>query len=414
MTQPGGTYAALRVPAYRTLFTVGALGFVSTQTQVIGRGWLANELSGSNAGVGGVFMAFGIPLLVATPIGGVAADRYSRTRILFLANALISATALWIALGISFDFVEYWMLLVASALQACAFSFLVPARMSMTGEVVGRDLLTNAIVLGQMTMNAARVIGPAVAGTLIAIESIGTSGVYYLSAALSGAATVRALALHEPRRPYGGRGSTSAVAEYAESLRYVWRNRQVGLLLIVSFLVVMLAFPYLAFLPRYSTDLMDSGSAGYGFLAAASAVGAVAASLYVAGRGTGQRAWRIQTLSGLGFGAAVVLFALSPNYPAAVVTVVMVGMTSSAFQAMNNSLVLALSDLEHHGRVQSMMLLSFSGFGMASLPLGALADRIGLRETLSAMGAVSIIAMLGYVRASSRARRRTGDTAAVV
>lgn len=402
------TYASLRIPAYRTLFTIGAFGFVATQAQAIARGWLANELSGSNAGLGGVYMAFGLPMLFATPLGGVAADRYSKRNILFFTNALLTVSAMWIAVAVSFDFVAYWMLLATSAMQATAFSFLVPARMALTGEVVGRGLITNAIVLGQMSMNSARIIGPAIAGMFIGIAWIGTAGVYYFSAALGTMAFVacRKLPPGHPRRD-GPR--TTARAEFTESLRYVWERRHITNLVIVSFIAVMIGFPFLAFLPRFATDVLDVGSAGYGFLAASSAVGAVAVSAYIAGRGTGRAAWRIQAISGVAFGTALIVLSITPTYLAAIPAIVAVGAASAGFQAMNNSIVLALSDLEFHGRVQSLMMLSFSGFGMAALPLGALADRIGLRETLGGMGATVVVTMLVFMAISRRTRQRFGD-----
>ncbi len=411
--QPSGTYAALGIPTYRILFTIGAFGFVATQGQAIARGWLANELSDSNTGLGGVFMAFGIPMLVATPMGGVAADRYSKRAILIVTNAALVFSALWIALALSFDFVAYWMLLATSAIQAAAFSFLVPARMALTGEVVGRELIPNAIILGQMSINAARVVGPAMAGIFIGIAWIGTAGVYYVSATLGVAAIVGCLSLPEgaPRRDHVG---TTARSEFADSVRYVWEQRHVGLLIIVSFVAVMVGFPFVAFLPRYATEILDVGSAGYGFLAAASAIGAVILSLSIAGRSTGRAAWRIQAVAGVMFGLMLVGLALAPGYLAAVFVVAGVGAASAGFQAMNNSLVLALSEIEYHGRVQSLMMLSFSGFGMAALPLGALADTIGLRETLAAMGLTVVATMAVYLVISARTRRRIGDAVAIV
>jgi MFS family permease len=406
------TYASLRIPGYRTLFTIGAFGFVGTQAQAIARGWLANELSGSNTGLGGVFMAFGVPMLIATPLGGVAADRYSKRNILFVTNALLTVSALWIALAVSFDFVEYWMLLATSAIQATAFSFLVPARMALTGEVVGHGLISNAIVLGQMSMNGARIVGPAIAGMFIGVAWIGTSGVYYFSAALGAMAFVACRAL-PPGLPRRDGPATTARAEFAESLRYVWERRHVANLVIVSFVAVMVGFPFVAFLPRFATEVLDVGSAGYGFLAAASAIGAVGVSAYIAGRGTGRAAWRIQAISGLLFGVALVALAVVPGYLAAVPAIAAVGAASAGFQAMNNSLVLALSDLEFHGRVQSLMMLSFSGFGMAALPLGALADRIGLRETLASMGVTVVATMVVFLAVSRRTRQRVGDAVAL-
>jgi MFS family permease len=406
----GDAYASLRIRGYRTLFVVGSFGFMSTQSQVIARGWLANDLADSNTGLGGVFMAFGIPMLLATPAAGVAADRYSKRTILVLTFAMLVASSLWIAVAVSFGFIAYWMLLATSAIQAVAFSFLVPARMALTGEVVGRNLIPNAIVLGQMSINSARVLGPAMAGVFIGIAWIGVAGVYYVSASLSALAIVGCLRL-PPGKPSDARSATTVRREFADGLSYVWEQRSVGLLLIVSFVVVMVGFPFVAFLPRFATDDLSVGSAGYGFLAAASAVGAVALSMVIAGRSTGRSAWRIQSVTGVAFGVAILALAVAPGYPAAVVTVTAVGAASAGFQAMNNSLVLALSDLEYHGRVQSLMMLSFSGFGMAALPLGVLADHIGLRETLAAMGATVVAAMSVYLVVAPRLQSRSAATA---
>jgi len=401
------TFAALRVAEYRVLFTAGVFSFIAVQSQAIARGWLANELTGSNKGLGGVFMAFGLPMLLATPFGGVTADRYSKRAIMIISQVALMTSSLWIGLGVTFDFIEYWMLLVASAVQATSFAFMAPARMAMTSEVVGRSLLMNAIVLGQMSMNATRIVGPALAGIFIGIVWIGTAGVYYFSALLSLAATFAFISIPKSP-PNDDRPSTSMRSEFADTLRYVWRQRHVAHLLIVSFLVVMIGFPFLAFLPRYATEILDVGSAGYGGLAATSAVGAVIVSWLIAGRARGAAAWRIQAATGFGFGVALILMGLMTQFALALLAVALVGGMSAGFQAMNNSLVLAMSDMEHHGRVQSMMMLSFGGFGMAALPLGALADEIGLGETFVVMGCGTLLAMSGYAVLSRRARRRFG------
>ena len=407
-TGHSATYESLRIPAYRTLFIVGAFGFLATQSQVVARGWLANELSDSNTGLGGVFMAFGLSMLVSTPLGGVAADRYSKRNILIVTFGLLIVSSLWVGLGVSFDFIAYWMLLATSAIQAVAFSFLVPARMALTGEVVGRSLLPNAIILGQVTINGSRVIGPAFAGIFIGVSWIGVAGVYYVSAVLSVMALLRCFAL-PPGLPKGERSDRGVMREFGDSIRYVSQHRHVGLLILVSFVCVMVGFPFVAFLPRLSTEVLEVGSAGYGILAAASAVGAVILSMAIAGRSRGRAAWRIQSVTGVAFGVTLIVLALAPSYAFALVAVAGVGAASAGFQAMNNSLVLALSDVEYHGRVQSLMMLSFSGFGMAALPLGILADAIGLRPTFAIMGLSVLVAMGVYLVASRRTRRRIGE-----
>lgn len=390
------TFASLANPVYRLLFISGAVSFLAVQAQFVARGWLANDLTGTNTGLGGVYMAFGVPMLLATPFGGVLADRLSKRNILVATQVALGGSSLWIGLGVQFEFVEYWMLLVTSAIQAVAFSFLAPARMAMTGEIVGRELLTNAIVLGQMSMNSTRVVGPALAGVGIGIAWFGLAGVYYASAAISLVALVLLLPLPAGRSSRSG-PMRSPLREFSDGLAYVRREREVRLLLLTSFVIVMVAFPYIAFLPRVATELFDVGPAGFGAMSAVAAVGAVSMSLVVARRSSPAEAWRIQLLAGFGFGIGMFLIAGSPTYPVVLLAIFVVGAAASGFQSMNNSLVLGLSAFEYHGRVQSLMMLSFSGFGMAALPLGALADRIGLRPTFVIMGSVAVAAMFAYV-----------------
>lgn len=390
------TFASLANPTYRLLFISGAVSFLSVQAQFVARGWLANDLTGTNTGLGGVYMAFGVPMLLATPFGGVLADRWSKRNILLGTQVALGASALWIGLGVQFGFVAYWMLLVASAVQAVSFSFLAPARMAMTSELVGRELLTNAIVLGQMSMNSTRVVGPALAGVGIGIAWFGLAGVYFSAAVISVIGFVLVLPLPSSRRERPA-VQRSPAREFVDGLRYVRGEREVALLLLTSFVVVMVAFPYVAFLPRVATELFDVGAAGYGVMSASAAVGAVITALFVARRTSNADTWRVQTVSGLGFGVGMLLIAVSPTYLAVLGAIFVVGSAASAFQSMNNSLVLGLSDFEFHGRVQSLMMLSFSGFGMAALPLGVLADAIGLRPTFVVMGVIAVAAMIVYL-----------------
>ena len=406
------TFASLQNLTYRRLWIAGAVSFLAVQAQIVARGWLANELGGTNAALGGVYMAFGLPMLLATPFAGVLADRLSKRTLLVLSQAALASTAAWIGFGVSGDFVEYWMLLVASAIQAVAFAFLAPARMAMTSEVVGRELLGNAIVLSQMSLNLTRVVGPALAGIGIGIAWFGTAGVYYASAVLSTIALLLMLRLPSGKTVRSG-PARSPLREFADGLVYVRGRPDVRLLIITSLVVVMVAFPYIAFLPRVASDLFDKGAGGYGALAAASAIGAVAVSLYIAGRSSGQRAWLIQTVSGFAFGIGLLLLAASPSFAIALISVAEIGAASSGFQSMNNSLVLGLSDFEYHGRIQSLMMLSFSGFGMAALPLGALADEIGLRVTFALMGGVAILAMAWCAAARRRQRSLVLDHAVI-
>jgi predicted MFS family arabinose efflux permease len=390
------TFASLTNPTYRLLFVSGAVSFLAVQAQFVARGWLANDLTGTNAGLGAVYMAFGLAMLLATPFGGVLADRLSKRNILITTQVALGASALWIGLGVQFDFVQYWMVLVVSAVQGIGLSFLAPARMAMTSELVGRELLTNAIVLGQMSMNSTRVIGPALAGVGISVAWFGLAGVYYASAFVSALGFVLLLPLPTARRDRLG-PPRSPAREFADGLRYVRRRTDIGWLVLTSFVVVMVAFPYVAFLPRVATEMFDVGAVGFGAMSAVGAVGAVLMSLYMARRTRGLETWRSQSITGFGFGVGLLLMAASPTYAVVLAAIFVVGASASGFQSMNNSLVLGLAEFEYHGRLQSLMMLSFSGFGMAALPLGLLADVIGLRATFVAMGSTAIAAMSVYL-----------------
>ena len=189
-----------------------------------------------------------------------------------------------------------------------------------------------------------------------------------------------------------------------EGFSYVRRNHYLLLLVGASLGVVMLGFPYMAFLPIVADGMFDVGAGGYGLMSAVASVGAVSAALIAAQIGSRANLWRRMVIAGLCFGAGVVLLGLAPVFPVALIVLVGIGASSLLFQTANQSLLLTLSDFEYHGRLQGLVMLGFSGFGIAALPLGVLADSIGLRQTLVIMGVVSALIM---VAVAVRGRRHT-------
>ena len=401
------TFEALTFRRYRLLWAGSLISFLAMQMQMIARGWLAFEITGSNAGLGGVFLGFGVPMLLMTPFGGVAADRLPKRFVLLVCQFVLTANAAFIAAAILFDFIGYVHLVMASVVQGVGFSFLGPARMAFTGELVGHRLLPNAVVLQQMSMNASRVFGPSLAGVLIGIHWFGAGGVYVIVTALLAVTFVTTFFLPSGD-PNPNRVPRSPFDEMVDGLVYVRQRPQLLLLLLASFVVVMIAFPYQAFLPALAEDVYDAGPTGYGVLSAVSAVGALASLLFIASRAGGPGAWRLQALAGLAFGGALIAVGLMPTYATGLLAILVVGAGASAFQSLNNSIVLTLSDTEYHGRIQSLMMLSFSGFGMAALPLGMVADAIGLRTTLMLMGAVTLatLALMVTVRVRLAAQQQ--------
>ncbi len=398
-----GAFVSLRTPAYRLLWIGGLFVFLAVTAQTIARGWLARELTGTNAGLGGVLLAFGVPSLLLAPWGGVAADRLPKRTVLIVSQVLLTLSALWIGIAVTLDAVAYWMLLTTSAIQAGAFALFAPARMAFTAELVDARDLTNAVSLGQMSAEGMRVVGPSIAGVLLAAGAVGEKVTFLGCAGLCAIATLIAFWL--PRgEPAPGRPRRSPTEEMLEGFSYVRRNHYLLLLVVASLGVVMLGFPYMAFLPIVADGMFDVGAGGYGLMSAVASVGAVTAALVAAQLGSRANLWKRMVIAGLCFGVGVVLLGLAPAFPLALIVLAGIGASSLLFQTANQSLLLTLSDFEYHGRLQGLVMLGFSGFGIAALPLGVLADSIGLRQTLVIMGVVSALIM---VAVALRGRRHT-------
>jgi predicted MFS family arabinose efflux permease len=398
-------FDALRVGPYRLLWVSGLGVFLAVMAQNIARGWLAYELTGTNAGLGAVLLSFGLSMLVATPFGGMAADRFPKRLVLMFSMALLVASSAWIGVAVKLEFVEYWMLLVASALQAVAFAFFGPARMAFTAQLVERDTMRNAIVLGQLGLESMRVVGPALAGVLIGVTWFGVGGVFLASAALSAMALLASLRL--PRgQPAPDRPLRSPLADMADGIAYLRAEPGLSLLSLTSLGVVMLGFPYLAFLPTVADEIFDVGAGGYGLMSTVSAGGAVVAGLVSVSWASRAEPWRVLGIAGFGFGISLVLIGLAPAFGLVLVGLALLGASGLSFQTTNQSLLLALSDVEYHGRLQGVVMLGFSGFGVAALPLGLLGDLVGLRAVLVGMGVAVCAVMLAFV--SGRRRFRAG------
>ena len=390
----------LHNPTYRNLFVTGTLIFLAMQAQQIARGWLARELTGTNTGLGGVFLAFGIPMLVCAPAAGVIVDRFPKRTVLMWAQAIIAVAAAFMFVADEFDFLEYWMLLGASVVHGAGMSVLGPARMSFTGEIVERHELSSSVLLMQMSMNSTRVIGPSIAGTLIAIETVGTAGVYLITTVLCVVALTWSRRL--PHNAPNKEQRLSPRLEFLEGLRYARSHPQLFGLVVASTLIFLIGSPYIAFLPTLASGVFDAGATGYGLMSTMGAVGALAASFWVAGRVNSQAVWRTQTACGIALSVGLVLLAIAPTFLLALAAIPIAGGAISGFQATNSSLVLTESKLEYHGRMQSLMMLGWSGGAMASLPLGLLADAIGLRSTLAGMGVGCFVVMLAHSRVRAR------------
>lgn len=385
----------LRTPGFLVLYLNTTFVNLAALGQHIGRAWLAFQLTGSNAALGGTLLAFGVATLVTTPWAGVAADRLSKRLVIQAGVALFVTSSTWIGLAVAFGVVEYWMLIATGVLQGVGFSLFNPARMAFVGEIMPPESVSRAVSLMLVNSELTRVVGPAVAGLVIGTLTHGTEAVFLVSAVLLTIGALLTGAL-----PHGRRSSDppdrSPLAELIDGVRYVRGQPLLGALLWCGFGVTVAGLPYMAFLPAVAGDLFDFGSTGYGVLSATSAAGAVVVGTVLARRWVRARETSVLIAGGGMVGVGLLGLALAPTFPLAVTALFTIGGAMLAFQTANQTLLITLSALEYRGRVQGLLHLSLGGFGIVALPLGVLADTVGLRWTLGGMGSACVVIVLGF------------------
>lgn len=387
------TLASFSIPAFRIIWFGTFLYYLSIFSGIVARGALAKELGGTNAALGLVTFAFGVVSLVMTPIGGVLADRVPKRQLLLGATAFLAVSNGALGMTEVFGVTEFWMLIVTSAAQAMAFATLVPARMAFTIDIVGPKLIPNAIALAQISMNSNRVIGPALAGVFLGVTWLSFAGIYLFSAGLSVLAVICFLFLDEGL-PNPNRPKRAPLAEMADGLKYTRSVPSVRIVVSLAVLVTMVGFPYIAFLPSVAEDFYGRGSSGFALLSLVGAAGGLLAGVGVARTVLAQGPF-VQTLSGITLAGGLIFIAVAPTFNVAMIAAVIVGGSTAGFQSMNATLALSLTSSDYHGRVQSLLGLGFSAFGLVSYPLGLLADQIGLRETLAGMGIITFGLVVG-------------------
>ncbi|MEM7093841.1 MAG: MFS transporter [Actinomycetota bacterium] len=383
-TERTPTFASFAIPAFRVIWLGTFLYYLSIFSGMIARGALAKDLGGSNAALGLVTLAFGAVSIVMTPIGGALADRLPKRRVMIASTLIIAVTSGGLAITELLDITAFWMLIVASGGQALGFALLVPARMAFTVDIVGPRLIPNAVALAQISMNSNRVIGPAIAAVFIGVSWLGYAGIYLMGAALALLAVGCFLFL-DSGTPNQDKPRRTPLADVKHGLDYVRSVPSVRLVVTLAVLVTMVGFPYVAFLPSVSEDFFNRGPEGFAQLSLVGALGGLAAGFVVA-RTVLSQGPRVQVVSGVVLAGGLVFLALAPNFASALLAAAIVGGSTAGFQSMNATLALSLSDAEYHGRIQSLMSFGFSLFGVVSFPLGLLADAVGLRLTLAAMG----------------------------
>ncbi len=391
------TFRSLRHRNYRLLWIGTLFSSSGLWLQQVTINHLAFALSGSSFVVGLASGSRSLPLLFLGPVGGVMADRYDKKRLMFLTQIAQMLLTLAFAIVIIGGWVEVWHLVLFGLLSGVSWALNMPVRQSVVPTVVPREDMMNAMALNSAGFNITRIAGPALAGLMIATIGPGENFLLQTVAYAGVAITVAQLALPASRSV--ARATGSVRANLGEGARYVWRHATIRTQMILAFVPVVIALPYISILPQFNEVDMGGDATTFGLMMAAPGLGAVAATLVLASLANIERKGVLLLGAIFALGLSLIALAFAPNLWVALAVLVVVGGAQMAYMTTNQTILqLSIPD-EYRGRVMGIWMLNQGLLPAGSLFSGTLADVLSAPTALVIMGAlVSAISVLFYLR----------------
>ncbi|MDZ7686046.1 MAG: MFS transporter [Gammaproteobacteria bacterium] len=396
-----GMFDSLENRDFRFLW-VGNLGAqFAMQMQMVARGWLIYAMTNSPLMLTWTLLSFALPSFLFSLFGGVIADRLQKKRVMMVAQGLNFVATLVMATIVITGHVEFMHFIYFGLFNGTVLSLSMPSRQSVIPEIVGESALFNAMALATASMNLSRVLGPAMAGGIIALvaqgdtsSQFGVGVVYYLIAVLYLVSVLTLAMMH-----YKGNsvmlGKRGVFSDIREGFGYMWDSPLIRGLLLMSFVPMLFGMPIQFLMPAFNKDVLGGGPEELGLLMAANGVGALLGSLVLARLGELQH--KGYWLLGISMVWAVfmALFSLTERVPVALVAVAIVGLFSSMYMAMNMSLVQLAVDQNMRGRVNSILMMSFGLMPIGVIPVGWIAEHHGIDTALAiSAGLLALVTIL--------------------
>jgi MFS family permease len=393
------TFRALAEPDFRLYFFGQALSLVGTWVQQVAMGWITYRVTGSAFMLGLIAFSGQIPSLLLSPLGGMLADRMDRRKLLAMIQVVAMVVAAWLAFVSYTESFSSTVLLIASVVLGVASAIEMPTRQSFILQAIhDRGHATNAIALNSLAFNGARLVGPAVAGAVLAL--IGETACFVVNAVSYLAAIYTLLAIRPRAIDHRRRGGN-----FREAIQYLQHFAPARWLLIMVAAASFCAAPMMTFMPVYAKDIFHGGPDTLGLLMGASGLGAVIAGLYLANR---------RTVIGLGdrigagclvIGAASLAFSYNPLFLAALPVLVASGASTIVVITASNILLQHLVPENLRGRVMAIFTMSFLGMlPVSALLAGGLAHVAGVQLVFVVAGLGTIVAGLAFRRQLPRLR----------
>lgn len=389
---------ALRSRNYRLFVAGQSVSLVGTWMQQVAMSWLVYRLTGSVFLLGIVGFTSQIPTFLFAPIAGVLADRCNRRRLLMATQALAMLQATLLAGAVFSGIIQVWHIVALSLLLGVVNAFDIPIRQSFVVEMVShRDDLGNAIALNSSMVNAARLIGPTIAGLLVA--SFG-EGLCFIINSASYLAVLLALAAMRlpPTHPHPAQ-RRHIFHELREGFVYVFSFGPIRSILLLVALVSLTGMPYVVLVPVFAKEVLHGGAHTFGFLMTASGCGAFASTVYLASRKSILGLGRLIVISAVLFATGIAGFALSTRLPLSLIALVVAGFGAMTLVASCNTILQTVLEEDKRGRVMSFFTMAFMGMApFGSFGAGSMAGIIGLRDTLLLGSACCLVGAVIFTR----------------
>ncbi len=380
------TFRSLRHRNYRLIW-IGTLFSSSGQwIQQAALGWLTYDLTGSAALLGAVNGARSLPLLFLGPVGGVAADRFDKKRLMLTTQAFMVVISLVFATLIVTGLLEVWHIFAFTLLSGVGWAFNMPVRQSIVPNLVPREDMMNAMALNSAAFNVTRIGGPAIAGLMIA--KIGPGENFFIQAAMYIGVSITVMQLSLPQfKTVTNRSIRGGVTEGA---KYVWHHPTLRTQMTLALVPVVIALPYVSLLPVVARDNLDKGPGGFGMMMSAPGIGAVASTLLLATMKDIERKGLLLLGAVFAFGIALIAFAASvsifENYVLALALLVVVGACQMVFMTTNQTVLQLTTPDEYRGRVMGLFMLNQGLLPLGSLFGGVIAEFTNAQTALFVMG----------------------------
>lgn len=385
------TFAALQFRNFRLYLASQLVSFSGTWMQSLGQSWLVLELTGSGTALGAVLAFQFLPMLFLAPVGGMLADRVDKRKLLVVTQSTAGLLALLLGVLTLTGRIELWMVFVIAAALGLNTALDNPARQTFVTEMVGLDHLSNAVTLNSVMVNAARAVGPAIGGVLIATVGIGAC--FVLNAA-SYIVVVAALILIDRSKLYPAVRAMREPGQLRQGLRYAWNTPTLRSTLIMLTVVGLFLLEFNVTFPLLADHTFDVGASGLAIMETLFGIGAVVGGLAVAAAGPPTRK-RLVALAGAG-GAATLVLAVAPTAHLAYLVVPFVGAASIGMIAVANA-TLQLTAAPHlRGRVMALFGVAVMGTTPIGGPIvGWIGEYVDPRAAV-AVGGIAGLAAAAY------------------